>query len=238
MPVITALSISPDGRTLATGHRDGSVALWDPHTWERQGTLLTQNVPVLALEFSPDGRRLACGTGVAGSIPNSYTPGVVNVWEVDDWKKSAVLRGHKGMIYGLAFAATGNTLVSSSGYDGGEVVSPGEVILWDTVTGQAHHLFSQDDNAAYAATISPDGKRIAVATRRGVHLLEPGTGTDRLLAKSTSTDFAHIAFSPDGNTLAWAEENCPVILLDASAGQQIATLAGRGPLAFCRTAAH
>ena len=109
---------------------------------------------------------------------------------------------------------------------------PGEVILWDTVTGQAHHLFSQDDNAAYAATISPDGKRIAVATRRGVHLLEPGTGTDRLLAKSTSTDFAHIAFSPDGNTLAWAEEKGPVILLDASAGQQIATLAGRGPLAF------
>jgi WD40 repeat protein len=232
VPIITALCISPDGNTLATGHQDGSVALWDPRTWERRGWLRAGQLPILALEFSPDGKRLAGGTGRIGSFLDAGTPGVVNIWEAEDWKERAVLRGHKGMVYSLAFSPDGAALVSSSGYDDGEVMAPGEAILWDVVTGRSRNLFNEHDNAAFAVAFSPDGKQFAVATRSGVHLLAADTGDDRLLQKSESTSSARVDFSPDGKTLAVADERGPVRLLDANTGRQIAALDARGPLAF------
>ena len=235
VPVITALSISPDGRTVATGHQDGTVALRDPQTWESRATLHADGAPVLTLEFSNEGERLACGTG---RDTHSRDRGVVNVWDAYDWKKNAVLPGLKGMIYSLAFTGTG--LVSASGYDNGEIVAPGEAILWDTITGSHRSLFfGPADNAVYAAAISPDGKRIALATHNALHLLQPDTGVDRLLPKSGSTDFTQIAFSADGKVIAWSpgdawwdKQKSPVILLDANAGRQIGALAAGGPLAF------
>ncbi|HEV2473261.1 MAG TPA: EsaB/YukD family protein [Chthonomonadales bacterium] len=61
--VLRALAWSPDGRFLASGGDDGSLALWNPA--QSQVPLLTahHNNPVLALAWSPDGKHIAAASG-------------------------------------------------------------------------------------------------------------------------------------------------------------------------------
>lgn len=54
-------SFAPDGKTLATSGKDGSVHLWDPLTGRRLLSLQGSTQAVTGLEFSSDGKALAVG---------------------------------------------------------------------------------------------------------------------------------------------------------------------------------
>ena len=64
--VAWAVSLSPDGKTVAVGNMPGSwpaecVELWDSATARRIATLASGSSNILALAWAPDGRRLAVG---------------------------------------------------------------------------------------------------------------------------------------------------------------------------------
>jgi WD40 repeat protein len=69
---ITRLAFSPDGRWLATAHRDGSVAVRDGATLRPKRILSCGGREVLSVAFSPDGKTLAAGT----------RDGAVTLWPV------------------------------------------------------------------------------------------------------------------------------------------------------------
>jgi WD40 repeat protein len=56
---ITDITYSPDGTTVATGHVDGSVRLWDPKSGAQQLMLGGSGAPVGHVVFGPDGSTLA-----------------------------------------------------------------------------------------------------------------------------------------------------------------------------------
>ena len=62
---VAAAAISPDGRLLASGDRDGVVRFTDLRTWKPSGPSLRLGRPVLeqAMQFAPDGRTVAVGSG-------------------------------------------------------------------------------------------------------------------------------------------------------------------------------
>jgi WD40 repeat protein len=52
------LCFSPDGKTLATGHADWNVVLWDSVTGQERATLTGQLQPIQAISFTTDGQAL------------------------------------------------------------------------------------------------------------------------------------------------------------------------------------
>jgi WD40 repeat protein len=53
------VAVSPEGRTVATGTKDGRVRLWDTQTGELIETLKGHGSEIYSLAFSPDGKTLA-----------------------------------------------------------------------------------------------------------------------------------------------------------------------------------
>ena len=61
---IEALAFSADGKTFASGHRDGTIRIWDAATGRKRKTIgVHNNEGIESLTYSPDGKTLAsCST--------------------------------------------------------------------------------------------------------------------------------------------------------------------------------
>jgi dipeptidyl aminopeptidase/acylaminoacyl peptidase len=108
----TGLAFSPDGRFLASGAFDGTLALWDVSRARLARPAITAHrEAVQALAFSPDGATLAsAGVGTAGFDSN------VRLWETATGRPlSPALAGHESPVRALAFSPDGQTLAAGEG---------------------------------------------------------------------------------------------------------------------------
>ncbi len=102
---ISALTVSPDGRTLATsGLRESSVHLWEALTGQERAQVVGHKDMVFASSFSPDGRTLATG-GMDGTL---------RLWDMPSGKELCRLEGHRGWVLGIAWSPDGRKLVTTS----------------------------------------------------------------------------------------------------------------------------
>lgn len=69
----SAIAYSADGETLATGHEDGTIRLWDTETGSQELVLQGHRRDVVRVVFSPDGSKLA----------SNDADGLVRVWALD-----------------------------------------------------------------------------------------------------------------------------------------------------------
>jgi WD40 repeat protein len=114
------LTFSPDGALLASGHKDGTINLWNVdngaslRTWKhvREGDPC---IPVSGLAFSPDGAWLVSGAGDITCSGSTTNP--IRLWRVADGTLHNVLEEHRYSIRSLAFSPDG-TLLASTANDG------------------------------------------------------------------------------------------------------------------------
>jgi WD40 repeat protein len=79
----------------------------------------------------------------------------VRVWNVDAGEERAVLRGHRGPVYGAIFARDGKQIVS---------VSDDKTLrIWKATTCQELSVMDDHDVPVYALATTPDGKTLAYA---------------------------------------------------------------------------
>jgi WD40 repeat protein len=105
---VNVMAFGPDGFTLATGHYDGVVNLWDLRTGLLLLSFETDEV-IQSLAWSPNGTLIATG----GSFENSS----VRIWAAGSGELLRTLEGHTKGVTHLAFSPHGDYLVSAS-YDG------------------------------------------------------------------------------------------------------------------------
>lgn len=196
---IMSLSFSADGRTLAAATQR-AVRLWDlggPTPRER-AVLPDAGWHV---RFAPDGRTLV----TASQVPR--------LWDVsgDRPRELARLAGHSHGPLALAFSDDGK-LLAAGNY--GPVVR-----LWDLRGDRPRERGGADatkGKGVASLALSPDGSLLAGGSDTGDELLQVWRVTEAGLMPVAvpPVKARHVAFAPDGKTLAYEDGDWDVHLLD------------------------
>ena len=148
---VFALAFRPDGMTLAAAGR-GTVKLWDVSTGLHLLDVGAQNYNyVLSLAFSPDGGKLAVGTWAAFG-----SPGLVDVWELENDRGLQTLRG--------LLVRSEKMILSPEARHVAALSQDWQVGVWDRTKGQLLTVLDVPrgvfaDNAALA--FDKNGRRLA-----------------------------------------------------------------------------
>ena len=210
-----AVAFSRDGRLLATGHRDGSIALRsvaDPKSVLARASGHEDLVQMVS--FSADGRLLL----------SASNDGTVRQWRVESGlaPQGQPLSGHEDAVYAAAYNRDASMIVS-----GGE---DGTVRLWDARSGQpAGEPRQMNTGPVWGVAFSPDGQSIAVATgARATPVAETWSNLILLDAdarREKASLYAHakptmsLAFSPSGRYVVTGGQDSTVRVRDLGANQ-------------------
>ena len=153
-PRVTAVTISPDGRTLVTVLNNRVIKLWNSVDGLELGAFAAGPGRTTAVAFLPDGKLLA----------TSGENGFVKLWDSTTLKERAVLKGHLLGVHSLGISPDGRRLASGS--NAREAVK-----LWDFASGREVLNLSGEGELFYQITFSPDERMLlSVAAGGKLHL--------------------------------------------------------------------
>jgi WD40 repeat protein len=135
----SAMTLSPDGRMLATALADKTVRLWDLENVKELAALKGHDGEVNQILFMPDGKKVFTASADA----------TVKVWDPATGKELMTLKEHREDVLAMRLSVKGTVLAS---------YSPDLFALWDPISGK---LFAKQAVKAgrkrQAYDLSPDG---------------------------------------------------------------------------------
>ena len=144
--LVKTVAFSPDGNTIATGSRDGTIQLWDRTTDTYKKRLTEYNLETNTIAFSPDGKTLVTGSD----------DGNIRLWDADTVEPKITLTGHTDWVWSVKFSPDGNTVASGS--------ADGTIRLWEMQTGKHKMTFPEHMGSVLSIAFSPDGSTLAAGS--------------------------------------------------------------------------
>ncbi len=189
---VVRLTLSPDGRKLATASDGSELRLWDTATGKELKRCTGDVFRLQCVAFSPDGLLIAAGGG--GFSEPVF--GRAALWDAETGEQILALEGHTSPVMSVAFSPDGEDL-ASAGIDN-------SVRIWSVESGTLRRGFMPHNRTIADLSYSPDSRYLATASYEGqAAILNPQTG-DRVNVLSDAGAMVHcVAFSPDGHTLAY-----------------------------------
>jgi WD40 repeat protein/serine/threonine protein kinase len=139
--------------------------------------------------------------------------------------------GHRQPVHGVAYSPDGRRLASAAGVpwraaDQDPAKIPGELRIWDVVTGRELARLPGHTGAVWAVAYSPDGRQLASGGADGKVCLWEASTLQRQAELLAPGPALAVAFAPDGKTLAaWGDDKA-LRLWDLPSGKELRTLRG------------
>ena len=206
---VWSVAYAPDGATLATARRDGTVMIWDARTGEARQPLANHPDQVLSIVYSPDGNTLVTAGG----------SGTITIWDPGTGRPLDQLTGHAGGVWSVAYAPDGRTL-ASAGKDG-------TIRFWDPGTGRPRALLTGHAADVWSVAYAPDGTLASAGSDGTVRFWNPAGAQDDRVLRGHTGDIRSVAYAPDGRALAsGGGEDGTVRVWDTRTGRQEHLLPG------------
>jgi WD40 repeat protein/transcriptional regulator with XRE-family HTH domain len=222
---VWAVSLSADGRLLASGSGDGTARLWEATTGRLLATLHGHTSVVRGATLSADGQLLA----------SAGFDGAVRLWEATTARPLATLLGQTDGVRALALATDGELLASGS--------LDGTLRVWSlTGLGERDRMPGIQEAARTSrvltalqghtgtvrgVTLSADARQLASSGEDGsVRLWDPGTGQLLATLQGHTGGVWAVALSADGRVLASGGADGSLRLWEASTGRLLAAMQG------------
>jgi WD40 repeat protein/serine/threonine protein kinase len=216
---LAGLALAPDGRTLATGHFDELVTVWDfpearPRLKIQAGERRGPGLAVSHLTFTADGKTLLTTGGQM----------IVRAWDLSTGRLQRAITPAHVKHFGLVYSPKRDVVATKT--------SEG-IVLWDLATGRSETLPwpGQVPREGCCLGFSPDGAILAGSARNSVLLWDVAARRARPPLSGHLAGVTWAAFLPDGKTLASHSLDGQVKLWSVLTGQELLTLEDRrGPI--------
>jgi WD40 repeat protein/transcriptional regulator with XRE-family HTH domain len=200
---IIAISISPDGKYLATASEDSTARLWDIATGQTIRTFTGHTDKIEGIAFSPDGKNL---------VTVSYDQ-TIRLWDVASGQTLKIIQG-TGEMYDVAFSPQGRFIITSG-------ANPPDPHIWDVVTGQAVHILTGHTGPTTLVAYSPDGKYVLTGSMDTTARLWDAATGEQLKVFTGPVGVDAVGFTPDGKFLLTGSEDDTTRLWNPVTGQMV-----------------
>jgi WD40 repeat protein len=152
---VDSAALARDGKTLLTGHADGTVRLWSAAGGEALLAFTGHEDRVTEVAFSPDGSTFLTGS----------SDGTAKLWPASGGEAQATFTGHIDGVSSVSFSPDGSTVLTGAG--------DGTATLWSTKSGRVQVTFFGDGLSTFygshsSAVFSKSGNSVITVSRGGV----------------------------------------------------------------------
>jgi WD40 repeat protein len=206
-PVSAAVAFSPDGKYLAAGGANNTVAIIEAATGQLAFAWSGHSGPVIGVAFSSDGRHLA----------SASEDGTVRLWDMADHSAGLSLGIASSAVTTVAFSPD-DTRLASGGRDA-------RVHIRDVQTGEELLILSGHASSVTGVAFSPDGERLAsTSLDKTVIIWDATTGREIFTLTGHTGPVLSVAFSPDGRLLATGSQDGTIMTWDVATGRKARTM--------------
>ena len=221
--VVTHVTFSPDGKSLASSDGYYAIKLWDPRSGQLSGVLHSDDEKSW-LAFGSNGKTLASGKAVVTSWDLSPHPDRISM-QTDEGR--ALMKSFSTVAADKVLSPDGKVLATAQ--------PGGSVQLWDPATGKETGKVGFQRDVFYignlgAIALCPDGRTAATwGPSFSYALLQDRDATQARVLEGHTGKVTALTFAPNGRTVATGSADRTVKLWDVVTGQERATY--RGPTA-------
>ncbi|MFV2073444.1 MAG: WD40 repeat domain-containing serine/threonine protein kinase [Thermoanaerobaculales bacterium] len=208
----TALAYSADGEVLASGHLDGSIYLWNPHSGMEMEAQLRHDGAVTGLGFTPDGNMLVSG-GMDATI-KYWDMAALRVGEA-----RRLLRRQPDDVTAFTISRRGDVVVS------GHVNR--NLRIHDIESGRLVATLHGHQAPPSALALSPDNSLLASGSRDGtIRLYRSESRAQLRVYEGHANTVSSLKFFPDGRHLVSTAMGPGAAVWSVNQEDRVATLSG------------